>query len=1716
MAKKSSQNNPSQDTSSATTNTFNKGMIKDYDPTFTPEGTWSHARNLVNNSVSGDLGIVGNEPANLKCVQLPYTFIGAIPIVEHYWTVYTTNDTDCEIGLFNDELCEYVPISNDPQWGFKRTHVIIGSSKQNFDCSYQVYWVDGLNPDRTLNIGDIRLRNYPDITQNQPWPGVPYECTDVLPGPCIDCQPNIPLTLDVDKTRIARLMRIPCVTIQRGSNGGQLLNGSYYAVVAYTINQQRVTDYFNPSQIQTLFSHNNATGALEVSFSNMDTDNFSEFELVIVGTVNQQTVAKKIGNYSTETNTVSIDYIDPELPTIPISYIPLRSPAYEKSEGMYSVNNYLIRTAPTAKFDFNYQPLANQIRTNWVMVEQPANYYENGGNENGYMRDEQYAFWIRWVYNTGERSSSYHIPGRAAQPWELGNVSSANYDNIEYAQDPTYVPKVWEVVNTAYVIENNLPADNATVVPGQVIARGKMGYWESTEVYPASNPDVWNATQHTWANTIDTNHDLCGLPIRHHKMPADAIYSNGTTYGDVATAQNYSHVRTTATTVTNGVLTPTQARAIRVLGVEFENIKAPVDNNGNIIPGIIGYEILRSNRQGNRTIVAKGIIRNMRHYIEGPDNQKEKIYYQNYVCNYLGRDHTLTDFNSEGFYDSELNNVSTWNYNISRNLFTFHSPDTTFNDPFLSATELKLYGELGCRYNMNGSFQPVPGHPKEKLITNLAFIISAITGIGVAMRSLRGKDVSRYQSGRMYGTGTGAAYPFAGELSSADLIYNNAVGSAGSIGTLALSGNDLTLTALATYYTSLNAGYFATTGVGLSGIGPTIDYDLERSDFRYAPLAFRTGGGIISFASYWMQGTDAMLELLKSLIPYRDYVYRSLSHVNLNKYSQGNAKLNVAGISNTRRLITNAAYIDNQITTFGAKTINNLFRSKTVTIEVNKDVFDPSLADNSVQTIGSVQNNANVFNKGIRYNSPNGSFYATGSAYYAGLKVRFRNQYGQIESPKQITTGCVFSFDKPLGINSIDYTIPTQPKSKVVVNTTPVIFGGDVYIGRYTEKNTFFYFYDWLYNTPIGTEIDYSTRYMINYARFFADFTKYDSADFVQGLTGSVTDFLTQGIDAITNPLPSGRYNLDRQGNTDTDGFFSNFFSAFRIGVRNAYMYLFQSGVLDFYVETEYNVDQRDFNDPPAERFYDPYGYGDLGGLFDTSIIRVGNFYKYDISLGLSKVYNSYISWGAMQDRGYNPLISEKCYSYFPNRVIYSLPQNQEDKKDYWTVFLVNNYNDFDDRVVAFKSINKNGAIILFEHSTPLMFNAVDQLQTTAGTKITIGDGGLFSQPLQTLSNADPEFQHGSSQHRLSIINTPAGIYWMSSTQGKIFTVGEGMNAISDMGMKWWFSKYLRMFLLEQFPDFQITDNPVIGIGCQSLYDNDNGIIYFCKKDYRIRPEILNEVTYMGGIDFTYKNAAGTKIPFKLGDKTFCEDVSWTVSYDAKLGAWLSFHDWHPEYAMSSIKGFLTTQTQLGSSAIWKHGNFTNKFCNFYGIDYPWEVDYISQTGQAVNTTRSVEYIMESYIYDPDGIDRYQVLDYNFDKAVVYNTEQVSGTLNLTLSPKNNAPIIVNYPQINPNSISILFSKEEQKYRFNQFWDITNNRGEFIIGGVQAQQPIWNTELNGYIRILNVNNLNYNKSPFDRKKFRHYVNHVVLTRTVSDNVKMLLKVSNNKLLNSPR
>jgi hypothetical protein len=1279
---------------------------------------------------------------------------------------------------------------------------------------------------------------------------------------------------------------------------------------------------------------------------------------------------------------------------------------------MYDVGDYLIRSGPTTKLDFNYQPLANQIVTKWVSVEYSSDYYRKGGNMAGYLRDEVYPFFIRWVYDTGDRSASYHIPGRASTAFDL-QVLAGSDAQIEINDGLT--PFRWRVQNTASVTS----LATATLPDGGFqVSEGLMGYVESTELYPDNMFQIWRA--------------LCGQPIRHHRFPDNALHPTT------------NHINPGAST-------------IRVMGVKFESIQVPVDLSGNPITSIMAYERLRGSRDGNKTVVAKGIINNMGLYTIDANITNRQGLYPNYPYNDLRPDFFLSTTETSTNTLGQVVNLNPQS-NFSRELFTFHSPDTQFTNPFLSMKELKIYGEFAA--GVEGQFIQPNKHPKHKLITNVAFFVALIAGVGTAIVALSGKRKAvrlgprRINLGGVFAGATTGAQPIdlgvGGAAAEAAWAAGYGLTTAGFYDTGAVLGLNLAGQDNSAYYASLYA-----LNPALSLLPGTEGYttNIEQDDGLYTtlPLPIRILQMVPTFSYYMNEGADNVLRIIRALMPFRQYALEYISHGTYDQFTGPQA-------NNNRRPIDDAIYLDNQIQDFGSSfRINNLYRGRCVAVDIQGTFADPLVLDNTRQRVGD--------NPGsVTHSDPYPAFSTTASVHYAALKQRLRNQYGQLDGIRQVVLpDCV-----------VDKTS----------STSPVLFGGDTYVTRYTEKSMMPFFYDWLYGQPDGSDWDYLIRKNIPWPSYWMDTTEFDINEFFQSI--------------LSNPLspgswitPSDRHALDK--NAPITGLFA---------VKKAFMYLFSCGVRDFFVESEINTDLRDWGEDIGQRHYDPYRYTDLKALFDTSIIKVGNYFKYDISLSIARIFNEHISWGTIQSRDYDPLVALTCYSHYRNRLIYSLPQQLELKRDNWKLFLVNNYKDFKSKITTIKSVNKSGALILFESDLPVEFQGLDSLETDLGTKVTLGDGGLFTQPMQSLVNSDPSYEFGSCQNRLSVINTPMGVFYLSQNQGKVFQVTTGLQEISNQGMKWWFAQYLPYVLLQYFPNFQLTDNPVAGIGCMTIYNNQDGLVYFTKKDYKLRTDIPDTVTYLDGNTFLVNDM----LRVELGDPNYFEDASWTISFDPKIpdgGAWISFHDWHPTYLLPSKNHFMSVL----SDSIWKHNERCDNYCNYYGLDFPFEIEYPASTGQIVNTTRSLEYLLECYRYQPNCFDAFHVLDFNFDEAVVYNSEQVSGLLRLNLTPKNNAPAMLLFPQVNFASIDILFSKEENRYRFNQFWDITDDRGEF---NPAAQRVVWFTSANGYVRTLNNANLNYFKDPLQRKKFRHYVNSILLRRVISGDTKMMLKLTNNK------
>ena len=96
--------------------------------------------------------------------------IGAIYLYSDKWIIFTAGHNgigervSSEIGLLEEDVCRYREIVQDPCLNFDKRSLISGASREKEDCTWRVYWADGFNPDRYLNVGDPK--NWPSSDYN--------------------------------------------------------------------------------------------------------------------------------------------------------------------------------------------------------------------------------------------------------------------------------------------------------------------------------------------------------------------------------------------------------------------------------------------------------------------------------------------------------------------------------------------------------------------------------------------------------------------------------------------------------------------------------------------------------------------------------------------------------------------------------------------------------------------------------------------------------------------------------------------------------------------------------------------------------------------------------------------------------------------------------------------------------------------------------------------------------------------------------------------------------------------------------------------------------------------------------------------------------------------------------------------------------------------------------------------------------------------------------------------------------------------------------------------------------------------------------------------------------------------------------------------------------------------------------------------------------------
>lgn len=1539
-----------QNTSNVTTNVTGKAaLITDINSSYISNEQYSHARNAVRSSKEGDLGSIGNEPSNTFCFETPFTFVGDIALPDGNILLFSTNGVQSEIGIGNEALCTYSKLLRLECMNLSPDNPVTGVAKQDFQRGTVVYFTDKRNPVRR-----IELKKVSEIET----------CDDLLLFKKID---------------------YPCIEVEKGQVGN-LPNGTYSVAVAYVVDNEIFTDWFAITNRIQIYSET-GLNSLEIKVSGLDQE-FDQFELLVVGNYVDPTtkgvtkLAKRVGTYSTKVNSLSVtDFLNSNFKEVQLSNLVIQKKTWQQAGIISGNSNYLLLADLVSRPEENYQLKAMSIEAEYIVDQVPAEYYENDGRDVGFYRDENHDFYVQGVYNTGELTDKFHIPGRVATPFDLSSVSSADvYEHdVQFGEceEPGKVPR-WRVENTAGKM---IPENNEFACGRRLLGTGKFGYHQSTEVYP-DNPDMFGE----WANT----------PIRYHRFP------------DECKVPRYS--------VIDG------KTYVNILGVRFKNI--PKFDN----PDIVGYKITRSDRKGgNGTVIARGLMTNLRSYFDNVFEQT--VYYSNYPVNDLSPDQFLSS--TQTVYKNGREQSFTPLDAFHTDKFSFYSPHTSFEPRYSLGPEVKVECEEIA--DVTGQFEIVHNHPRQKLMNQFSFWLSAATGFIESALILLGKNDSTatrnatttllQTSGTIAPTITGAPLVnFNNSVtqefrisSVADLIglpiipYIQKNIAAGNLSALSIIGSVLTL---------------------IAALGIKVPYSVL--------------GGI--------KVADETLEIIRNFTGYTDYVYQYNAHALFNR------TICVPDGEKRRRVLRPATYIPSTVVSIDSNIFNNLNRERTVYLELNKPIKEPSTRDNTRNTATGFGICDDITRK----------TRSTGSAYYATSKAINPDQYGQLGSSAAVSMhSCALSF------------------SDEGLTQSPSLFGGDCIIARFQFLRKMQFFAQNIANTNFddGTEYDYRKYRNIGFPRFWIDSTKYDFSELLSGNSVNFTRF---------SRTTTSKYNLDcRAGDRRNI-----------VRIDDAYMYLSNNCAMDFFVEADYNPDFREpqLNDLP---FYSKKSQ-DLSSIFRSD--RLSEPEEFNISRAFSDIYTTEI-FAPQQRYDFDP--EDPIPTDQPNSVIYSLPSFNLQGVDNWQYFLPANYFAFRESdfgtLTGIHKLDQDRLIFLFSKSSPYISMGRDFLELEqSGRKVTIGDGGLFAQDPREVLPTDNNY--GASNSRYAFSNNHLGRFYPSETQGRILNFTETLDDVTRQGLSYWCKNYMPIALYKYFPNYPKLENPINGVGYLSVFDSFNETVYITKRDFSPRRDLIDNIIYNEEEgQFTYRGNI-----VDLRNPNYFNDISWTLSYCPVDKSFVSWHDWHPDWVIQRENHFLTVK----GNRVYKHNESYESFCNFYGTDYPFEIEFVSNSGQQVEIIRNIEYILEVYKYKNFGRDRFHMHHENFDRLIVHNTEQISPLLNLVYRSSDPERDII-YPIRNSSNVIMfdaLYSKEENKYRIKQFWDSVKDRGEFTNNEIH----LFPTDESGYKQVINPAAIDPDKPEEKRKKFRHYWTKFRLIKTISGANKFITKLYNIKKVLSPR
>jgi len=216
---------------------------------------------------------------------------------------------------------------------------------------------------------------------------------------------------------------------------------------------------------------------------------------------------------------------------------------------------------------------------------------------------------------------------------------------------------------------------------------------------------------------------------------------------------------------------------------------------------------------------------------------------------------------------------------------------------------------------------------------------------------------------------------------------------------------------------------------------------------------------------------------------------------------------------------------------------------------------------------------------------------------------------------------------------------------------------------------------------------------------------------------------------------------------------------------------------------------------------------------------------------------------------------------------------------------------------------------------------------------------------------------------------------------------------------------------------------------------------------------------------------------------------SWTMSFSLKRQEWRSWHPYLPSFYFHVQEKFYSWLQ--GNRYLWRH-NRPGHYRTFYGVTYPFIVECVDNPVMlGTKVWNNVIFQSEAKVFNNSLKTYNDILGATFNKVLFYNTEQISGVLDITNKANQSSNYLLQQTQSNISSTSILIDRNERDWSLNDMRDIRiDTNVPMFIKDIGQLQSVYYID-----KIVNSASISYSKSWNELESFR---DKFLVTRLIFD------------------